>query len=115
MVHRTISCKAALFLYFLLYRSLHFVSTVIYCPATVPPRAGVRSFQEGYQHCGIAGHVWKGVVSPHLECCAQFWSLLYKKAVDGLERGHKGDPRMGQLPCEERLREWGLFGLRKEG
>ncbi|GAB0190831.1 mitochondrial enolase superfamily member 1 [Grus japonensis] len=62
--------------------------------------------------------LYSALVRPHLQYCVQFWSPLYKKDVDRLERVQRKTTRMlkglGSLPYEEWLRELFFSALRKE-
>ena len=57
------------------------------------------------------------LMRPHLEYCVRMWSPQYGRNVDLLECIQKRDTEMIQgmehLPCEDRLRELGLFSLKK--
>ena len=57
------------------------------------------------------------LVRPHLDCCVQMWSSLYRRDMDLLEcvqrKATKMIHRMEQLSYEDRLRELGLFSMEK--
>lgn len=61
--------------------------------------------------------VQSALFRPHLVYCVQFWSLLYQKNVERLERLLKRVTKMVKglesLTCEEQLRELNLFSLEK--
>lgn len=75
--------------------------------------------QECSEPADGVGFQIKFLILSHQSCGKSFDPHFAKKrcgqAGEDPERGHKDEPKPGELPCEERLAELSLFSLGKMG
>lgn len=80
-------------------------------------RAHVGQKFMSFVHCPSALFLNQTLLRPQVESCVQFWTLQYKRDIDILEqvqwRAIKVMRMLEHISYEERLRENGLFSLKK--